>query len=201
LGSLLRYKHKMKAAGKWKIHLAELGRSKRLDLTGQRYGRFTVLSFAGIDKHSSTTWQCQCDCGAIRTVVGSKLRSGRAKSCGCLSVESFGNRNRTHGLSKLPEYTIWKLMRGRCNNPNGLHFADYGGRGIKVCERWTNFENFYADMGSRPSKLHSIDRINNNGCYEPSNCQWATQVQQTNNRRPRRKGYKRRSKELKAATD
>jgi len=116
--------------------------------------------------------------------LGKFLRSGHTKSCGCLSGETTAIRNTTHGLSKNPLYGLWIKVKDRCSNQNCEDYKYYGARGIKVCDRWLNsFPNFLADMGPRPSRSHSIDRINTNGNYEPGNCRWATPLQQNSNRR------------------
>lgn len=157
------------------------------DLTGHRFCRLVVLECAGKDRFSNLIWKCQCDCGNICEVAGHSLNSGRTKSCGCLKKERVCKRNKSHGMSKSPEYDIWKAMLQRCENPNCKSFSDYGGRGIKVCQSWHKFENFYRDMGKRPEGL-SIDRINNDGNYEMGNCRWATKEEQSNNSRPKSKG-------------
>ena len=146
-----------------------------IDLTGQRYGTLTVIERAP-NRKSKACWLCQCDCGARKEVRAANLRNGNTHSCGCGSVRF----KRTHGMTSTPEYGIWTGMKRRCLNPRDSHWENYGGRGISICERWLNsFENFYADMGKRPSPDLSIDRYpNNDGNYEPANCRWATKSQQ-----------------------
>ena len=125
-------------------------------------------------------WRCRCDCGNEKIILQQSLTSGNTKSCGCLSKE----RLTRHGGYYFPEYQIWAGMKSRCYNPKNRSFKDYGGRGIKVCERWLNsFEKFYADMGNRPTPKHTLDRKNVNGDYKPSNCRWVTQSEQHNNKR------------------
>lgn len=168
---------------------AELSRARSLhspDLAGQKFGRLTALDRALGERGSR--WRCQCDCGETSVVRGILLLNGNTRSCGCLSKESSAAvcRSRaTHGGRDTPEYGVWWSMRQRCDNPANKAFANYGGRGIRVCERWQSFENFRADMGMRPSDELSIDRIDNDGNYEPGNCRWATAKEQRANQRPR----------------
>lgn len=129
-------------------------------------------------------WICRCDCGETREVFGSNLIRGLSQSCGCLTRERVKEANTTHGRRHTPEYETWAKIIARCENPKASVFAYYGGRGISVCERWRHsFENFFADMGLKPTPKHSIDRIDTNGNYEPSNCRWATHTEQMRNTR------------------
>lgn len=156
------------------------------DLTSQVFGKLTVLEFAG---HRGTgakrrvMWRCRCGCGSECEVSAKHLRGGSTRSCGCLA-----NGNPTHGATRTPEFAAWQSMLHRCRNPNNRFYSHYGARGIRVCERWTEaFENFLADMGPRPAAGMSLDRINNDGNYEPGNCRWATSATQGANKRNNRR--------------
>ena len=154
-----------------------------INLIGHTYGRLTVFGYAG-KKGKHHYWRCSCDCSKRSVVTSTALRSGHTKSCGCYHKERTSEVHLTHGKSSSPEYRALTQMKARCYKKNNKAYKDYGGRGITICDRWLeSFENFYADMGDRLSPQHSIDRINNNGNYEPDNCRWATkQVQNQNHR-------------------
>ncbi len=156
------------------------------DLTGQVFGRLTVVTFVR-PAPRKLKWICECECGQIKHVASDALLRGRQLSCGCLMRELVRARATTHGLAarhkRHSDYGVWLHMRDRCNNPRFEDYKNYGGRGITVCERWNDFTAFLADMGPRPSPKHSIDRICNDGNYEPGNCRWATKIEQVNNTR------------------
>lgn len=168
-------------------------KSTRIDLTGMKFARLTVTQYSHTEGKKAF-WHCVCDCGRAITLYGAVLRSGNTRSCGCLQRDivrarsignSFGGKHgHTKNLTCSRTYRSWKSMIQRCTNPNVPRFNRWGGRGIKVCDRWADFENFLADMGERPVGM-SLDRINNDGNYEPGNCRWATPTEQRMNQGPR----------------
>jgi len=161
-------------------------------MTGRRFGRLVVVGYNRRQGHDHK-WLCRCDCGGEKAVLSKGLKSGNTSSCGCFHREQTSRAKRTHGFTagakKDPLYRVWVSMIQRCHNPNDTGFGRYGGRGIVVCDRWRFGENgevgfvcFLADMGYRPSSKHSLDRIDNQRGYEPDNCRWATDVEQSRNR-------------------
>lgn len=149
------------------------------DLSGKTFGRLTAISYSHKVKQGAV-WNCICTCGTTKLIIGKILSAGMVKSCGCLKRETGKLVNRKHGLShRSMAYSSWASARLRCRCKTHLSYPRYGGRGIKVCERWINsFENFLADMGEPPSREYSLDRIDNDGNYEPGNCRWATRKTQ-----------------------
>ena len=153
----------------------------KIDLTGKKFGYWNVIEFAGKTPRRQSKWKCRCICGVTSIVLGQHLTSGHSGSCGC---KMPGNVK--HGYSRKScikrEYNIWANMLQRCNNPKNPGYIWYGARGIKVCERWKDFKNFYDDMGVVPEGM-SIDRIDNNKGYSPDNCKWSTPKEQHKNKR------------------
>jgi hypothetical protein len=149
------------------------------DLAGKRFTRLLVIS--AVEPYVAThRWLCLCDCEKLVAVISSNLLRGTTTSCGCLGKELVSQRSATHRMTKTRTYVSWVAMIRRCTNPKNDNFANYGGRGIKVSERWMSFENFFADMGERPEGK-TIERNDVNGNYEKSNCRWATSLEQVAN--------------------
>lgn len=155
------------------------------EMVGWKLGFLTVIAYGGQGPGGSR-WICQCECGIVCKVVIGKLKSGHTKFCGCYRKKVTAIRSTIHGLSKTPAHVRWMGMIARCTRPDQRNFKYYGARGITVCERWMKFSNFIKDMGLPPRGL-VLDRINNNGNYEPANCHWVTQKENANNRRPKTK--------------
>lgn len=155
------------------------GRDMRNDITGKKFNMLTAVRFVCTmpDRHSA--WEFLCDCGNTTVIPANRVTIGKTKSCGC---QKHAGNCRTHGMSRTNTYESWLGMRSRCGDPSDKSYSNYGGRGISVCERWSLFENFLADMGACPKGL-SIERLDNNGDYEPCNCIWADSVTQSRNRR------------------
>lgn len=179
-----------------------MGGERAIRSVGKKFGRLLVV---GVDdsKPGDAVVTASCECGGTWVGKISTLRFGITRSCGCLNLDSIRKRSTTHGMSKTVEYDTWQAIKSRCYNASGDDFHLYQGKGIKVCDRWLeSFENFYADMGKRPSDHHSIERKDSNKDYEPSNCYWATPTEQARNTsRNVRLEYRGRSQTLRAWQD
>lgn len=164
------------------------------NLTGQEFGKLIALQPTTKRINKKIVWLCKCECGNLVRVMSTNLTKGNTHSCGCSRSESLRRHGHKRRGKASDEYKIWVSMKQRCENANNTSYMDYGGRGIRICDEWNeSFEQFYKDMGPRPSKKHSIERIDVNGNYDPSNCKWATSVEQIRNQRTRsnsKTGYK-----------
>ena len=165
---------------------------RAIDLTGQRFGRYTVLERAGSDTYRASMWHCRCDCGTERIVRGKNLKSGAIVSCGCYQRAVVKDMFTTHNGSKTRLYFVWDGMIGRCYRKKSAHYKDYGGRGITICDEWRHSFETFRDWAmangydeTAPRGQCTIDRIDANGNYEPSNCRWVTQKEQNGNKRQR----------------
>lgn len=148
-----------------------------IDITGQKFNKLTAIKYLG-----NQNWLCKCDCGNDSITTAGRMKSGNTKSCGCIKRSVLGISTTKHGMAGTRTHRIWKSMRNRCNNSKSPRYKDYGGRGITICKRWDKFENFLVDMGECPDGM-SIDRVNNNKGYSPSNCKWSTTSEQASNTR------------------
>lgn len=146
-------------------------------VSGQVFGRLTAM------EKIEGKWTCKCECGKESVLPAHRLLTGNTKSCGCLKREVLSTMSTKHKMKHLREYGIWSLMRDRCNNKRNKSYSWYGGIGVRVCQRWDDFTLFLSDMGQRPTELHTLDRIDQSGNYEPSNCRWATRLEQSRNRK------------------
>lgn len=154
--------------------------AKRKEMIGKTFGRLFVLSVAGYTgTRKRLTYNCICSCGKEKVVRAECLRNGMTKSCGCLKIETIGNLNKSHSMTNTPEYKSWAHAKSRTTNPSNKKFEHYGARGIKMCDEWLHsFEAFFKDMGKKPSKNHSLGRIDVEKGYSKENCRWETSFQQ-----------------------
>jgi len=151
------------------------------DLTGQKFGRLTVIKDVGRNKSHKVLWLCKCECGNTKIINGNSLKNGSTISCGCYQKERAKETQTTHGMEGTRIYRIWKNIKVRCLYPKAINYKWYGGRGIKICDKWLKFEGFYEDMYLTYKEGLSIDRINSDGNYCKENCKWSTKIEQANN--------------------
>lgn len=158
--------------------------SKLINIVGEKFGRLTVVGYSHKGSNRHSYWKCLCDCGKEVVVGGPGLKGGGSQSCGCLHKERASAANKTHGKTGTAIHRVWKNMVQRCTNPKNPRWADYGGRGITVCEEWQHdFHAFYSHMGDIPDEGYTIDRVDNGLGYCPGNVKWSNQLQQISNRR------------------
>lgn len=159
--------------------------SKINDLTGKKFGRLKVVRYYGSNKNGRALWLCQCECGNTKVIVGNSLINKATISCGCYNKEHSKNIHTKHNMSYSKIYKVWNGMKTRCYNKNFLYYCNYGGRGIKICDEWKNdFSKFYEwAINNGYKEGLTIDRINNDGNYEPNNCRWVTRAEQNRNKR------------------
>lgn len=154
-----------------------------LNIKGAKFNRLLVVEMVSKSVKGSV-WKCKCDCGVVKNLLGDRVKNGYIKSCGCLVRETVPKIKIAlkHGMSKTPIYNVWCTMKARCSNPNHIGFHNYGGRSIKVCDRWLKFDNFNNDMKNGYRKGLTLDRVDNKKGYSKNNCRWATHIEQQNNR-------------------